>query len=92
MKTGKEIQSLEDIKMLVVYLCTSQQSFTQQDIFVLAKQAMEGSHLIVNKLLKTLITQTVDFLVDKCLLTENNGIYSQINYLCDKTESEVESI
>ena len=92
MNTGKDIKSLHDIQIMITYLCTTKKSFSKDDIFVLAKKSMEGSRLIVNKLLKTLISQAVDFLIKHDLLTENNGIYYQIGCLPEITNIEVETL
>ena len=88
MKTGKNIKTLYDIKMLVTHLCTTEKKFTKEEIFDLAQKHIEGSALIINKKLKTLINQVVDFLIEKNLLIEKNGEYYQLWYALE-TETKV---
>lgn len=78
MKTGNDIKTLEDIRMLVTYLCITQTRFSKEEIFDLAKEHMQGSSIIVNKLLKTLINQVVGFLMKNHIIAEDNGQYYQL--------------
>ena len=78
MKTGKEIKCLHDIRKLVTFLCVTETSFTKESIFILANKYMEGSNLIVNKLLKTMIDQVVCFLIKQQIIVKNNNEYHQV--------------
>lgn len=80
MKTGKEIKNLEDIRMMVVCLCTTHKEFSKDEIYVLAQKNMEGSSLIVVKLLKTLINQVIYFLLRNDYLFEKKGRFYQVPY------------
>ena len=74
-KTGKDITSANDIEILVAHLCLANTNYTQDELFVLAQQKMEGSKLKVHKRLKVLIEKITAFLVRHQLLTEENGVY-----------------
>ena len=85
MKTGTEIRDIYDIRIMVVYLCTTNNNFTKEEIYRKARHEMLGSKIVINKLLKTLIDQAVSFLVEKGNLIECNGIYS---YNTTNTQTE----
>ena len=92
MKKGKEIQDLHDIRSMITYLCVTQDEYTLQDIYLMAKENMKGSYFMADKLLKTITKKVVTFLIKHNLLVEYNGIYYQACNADKFNEAETQNI
>ena len=79
MKTGKDIKDLHDIRMMIAYLCVTENNFTKDKIYNMARKNLKGSYIMADKLLKTITSKVVDFLIKQNLLIENNGLYCQVS-------------
>ena len=91
MKKGKEIQDLHDIRSMITYLCVTEDEYTLQDIYLMAKENMKGSYFMADKLLKTTTSQVVAFLIKENYLLEHNGKYYQTCRTHNFPEEETKS-
>ena len=77
-KANFQIKTLQDIKNLVIHLCLSNYEYTKEDLFDTIQDYLKGTVIVINKKLRTLIDDTLDFLVRYQLVTNNqDGTFSK---------------
>jgi len=74
-----EIKTLQDIKNLLMHLCLSNYDYTKEDLFNTIQDYLKDSVIIINKKLRLLIDDALDFLVRYQLVNDNqDGTFSKV--------------
>ena len=72
---GKEIHCYEDVERLVMFYCKIKDNYTIEDIYNLVQENLEKSNFVIYKKLYKIIYASVDKLINKGVLLEENGVY-----------------